>query len=590
MDLSTRQGRKEQGSLLQHAVERAGISVEELAQRVGCSRALIYQYLSGTTLAQPDRLQRIAEITHVPLAYFYGAPLEPAGSAKPSKEPPQQRIQERLEQLEELARAQEAPADWAALASTSDRIVSLAAQLEDRPAQARALVRIGKSAIRRGEFSRALDSLERAALLFTDLADADGLADARQALGSAYLSLGRTRDAREQFDHVVKSSKWDFRWRGAVSLAAVLEQQGDHRAAMEWCDEAASILDERNDPTEVSRGMLYVNGNRVNLFLACGDFLSAEPLARWCAENAEGLGNSDQHLEARLNLALCDLWRGRWVQAEAMLTSTIPLARFTGDKSREAMGRALLGSVLARLGRFDAATEQAKDALSASLSQGDRRTEHFAQAALAEAYAGARRETEARYHANQALAVAGALRLSLYETEARLLLAEVCQYAQSYDEAEEQIHRALRSAEEIGAQHLEAEAYRLLAAAELRHGHTTTAFDYALRAQKQAAELQLQPMVLKCWEILGHIHAAQGETSQAVDAFRHAIEGWTAVRTACIEAGHEDTLLEDPARLDAWRSCLKLLYDTGRNQEAERLLEQSAWPPLAETETGDNQA
>src|SRR2546421_10284338 len=73
MDLSTREGRREQGLLIQKVVERAGLSVEELANRIGCSRALIYQYLSGTTLAQPDRLQQIAAITAVPLAYFYGA-------------------------------------------------------------------------------------------------------------------------------------------------------------------------------------------------------------------------------------------------------------------------------------------------------------------------------------------------------------------------------------------------------------------------------------------------------------------------------------------------------------------------------------
>src|ERR1051325_6190087 len=75
MDLSTRQGRREQGLLIQKVVERAGLSVEELANRIGCSRALIYQYLSGTTLAQPDRLQQIALEVAVPLSYFYSGEL-----------------------------------------------------------------------------------------------------------------------------------------------------------------------------------------------------------------------------------------------------------------------------------------------------------------------------------------------------------------------------------------------------------------------------------------------------------------------------------------------------------------------------------
>src|SRR5438034_11085460 len=103
MDLSTRQGRREQGLLIQKAVERANLSAEELANRVGCSRALIYQYLSGTTLAQPDRLQQIASVTGVPLVFFFGA--EPSEAKVRKKgaaaQDAQIRLAEQLSHLEE---------------------------------------------------------------------------------------------------------------------------------------------------------------------------------------------------------------------------------------------------------------------------------------------------------------------------------------------------------------------------------------------------------------------------------------------------------------------------------------------------------
>src|SRR5437660_3459065 len=127
MDLSTREGRREQGILIQKAVERAGLSVEELANRIGCSRALIYQYLCGTTLAQPDRLQQIAALTVVSLAHFFGAGEEGDGAPAPPPEDAKARLSDRIQQLEELARAQESPTDWSALASTCERLVSLAA-------------------------------------------------------------------------------------------------------------------------------------------------------------------------------------------------------------------------------------------------------------------------------------------------------------------------------------------------------------------------------------------------------------------------------------------------------------------------------
>src|SRR5689334_12325041 len=148
MDLSTRQGRHEQGQLIQSAVERAGLSVEDLANRIGCSRALIYQYLSGTTLAQPDRLQRIARETGVPLTYFFGETVQPQ-KGKPSKEQADVRrsITESIRRLEELARYQSSPPDWQAVASTSEQIISLASPAEDEDAQARALLGLGRARV-----------------------------------------------------------------------------------------------------------------------------------------------------------------------------------------------------------------------------------------------------------------------------------------------------------------------------------------------------------------------------------------------------------------------------------------------------------
>src|SRR5438128_7503385 len=121
MDLSNRQGRREQGQRIQTAVERAGRSIEELANRIGCSRALIYQYLSGSTLAQPDRLQQIAALCGVPLAYFYSDTEEPlavegtperGGPAALSPQDVTQRLTDSLRSLQELADFQAGPPDY----------------------------------------------------------------------------------------------------------------------------------------------------------------------------------------------------------------------------------------------------------------------------------------------------------------------------------------------------------------------------------------------------------------------------------------------------------------------------------------------
>src|ERR1700678_1940715 len=134
MDLRTRQGRREQGQRIQRAVERADLSIEELAGRIGCSRALIYQYVSGTTLAQPDRLQQIAEQCGVPLTYFYVATPNVAtlgeedersaasqevrtvnaNSPTVTTQDVTARLADSLRTLQELADAQESPPDYRA--------------------------------------------------------------------------------------------------------------------------------------------------------------------------------------------------------------------------------------------------------------------------------------------------------------------------------------------------------------------------------------------------------------------------------------------------------------------------------------------
>ncbi len=585
MDLSTRQGRREQGQRIQKAVERAGLSVEELANRIGCSRALIYQYLSGTTLAQPDRLQQIAAETGVSLVSFYAEEdsEEREGRRPPERDDPRSRLTERIQQLEELAQAQETPPDWDALVSTCDRIVSLASQIDDAPAEARALLRQGKARIHLGEASRAVESLSRAADLFASLEDSAREADARQALGNALLAVGRTGEARAQFERVARSEHLSARWTGAVSLAAVYEQLGDYRQAMERCDEAAAILEESGSAQETARGMLYVNANRVNLYMACGDFLSAEPLALRCLEDAEGQGSSDQYVEARLNLGFCALALGRWSEAHRTLAAAAQLARFLHDRSREALARGILALSLSALGDYDSALRQAKDALASALSLGDRRAELFAQMALADAYTNAGRDVEARYHANQTFAVASALRLALYEADARLRLARLCLRSGESQEAAEHIERALRAAQRLGARHLEAQAHLLRGELLLSAGEREPAQAAIEAGAAQARELQLLPEQWRAQVLRARLltDADPPDRAQALEAIRQAVSMLESVRNRVREAGMTDTILEDRERQEIYLLCARWMKAEGRAEEAAAFIEQAGWLPLA---------
>ena len=53
MDLSTREGRRKQGERIKRAAKEAGLSLDELAIKIGCSRALIFQYVQARCLPSP---------------------------------------------------------------------------------------------------------------------------------------------------------------------------------------------------------------------------------------------------------------------------------------------------------------------------------------------------------------------------------------------------------------------------------------------------------------------------------------------------------------------------------------------------------
>lgn len=583
---------------MQRAVERAGLSIEELAGRIGCSRALIYQYLSGSTLAQPDRLQQIARECGVALAAFYtddesAIETPPAQQGTLATPPPPQevaaRLGETLRALQELADAQETPPDYRALATTCERILSLAAQLGDRAVQGQAWKRLGNARLRSADFPRAVDALTRAVTLAQEAGDIANETSARQSLGTALVSMGRVQDAQTEFQRIASGSLFQGRWQGTLSLGGIHEMLGEYRAALQRLDDAAAILEEGErtgaaSAAEAAAGMLYVIGNRRNVFNDEGDFRQARPLAERAMADAEALGNADQHLEARFDLAWCDFHTGNWQNAYRGLTTMLQLARFVGDQGRETMARAWLGIFLAAAGDADGAITQGKDALALALAHGDRRGELYAQLALSDAYiASPGRDSEARYHTAQALAITTALRMERAEAECRLRNVRLSVQTGDASEAAQSANRALLLAQKLGARHLEALAHAGVAQALLLQAQTEANADelraqartHAQAAQTLSADIGLTEGIWRSALLLAQMDAAQAEillppTLDLLESLRQGLQN----------AGLPDTLLEQPDIFAVYRRRVEILLAAGRNADARAFVEQANWLPL----------
>jgi len=561
IDFTTREGRRVQGKLLQQAAEEAGLSLESLAREVGCSRALIYQYVSGATLAQPDRIQQIAERTGKPLLFFYG------GEAAPEDLP------DRIISLQTLLNAQIGPVDLENAVATAEQLIALARQAGQTRVEATARVRLVSALLQRGEASRALTVLEQSLPFLRQHGLTDALRSAEQNRGHALLALGHVDEAEACFAALATNDDWTARWQAKVSQAAVAEYRGQYLRALELLDEVNGMAGTAPDMRSARRLQLYAAGNTANVYLACGDHAAATAEASRALELAEGLANRDQYIEALFTLGVCQRFAGQLAHSRTTLEAGVRWARLAEDSGREALGRAELAATLIEAGRADEGRALAKDALQQGIATVTRRAELAAQISLANGYLHAGLPQEARYHAAQAMEIGAHLGHPYMQATALVLLGETHRQRAEDDEARKAFVMARELADTIGAR---------VPAAQALLGSALTGD--AISWPKLLAEARELRSPAACWPILLHAGIAReeaGELDEAIELYREAIETIGTLRRGLSSEEAGETYLERRAAWEPYLRLARALRASGEAEEAERVIAAAEWPPLS---------
>lgn len=591
MDLSTREGRRQQGRLIQAAAREAGLSAEDLAEIADCSRALIYQYYSGATLAQTDRLQRIGRAVGRSMSYFFAedasAPpplIEPAERSPavppapptaptgllPSPPPevddlPLPNLERALADLDDLARAQWGPPDPQGLVRTSERILALARVSGRSRTEAEALLRLGNAYGVQGRLADAIPILRQAAEAARQLGLAALELQASQGLGAALAETGGGDEARGIFARLCLAESWDVRWRARVGLAALAEQAGEPDAALEHLAEVLASCDDAPSADDAALARCYARANQGNVHLSLGDLALALEAARECESEADRLGARDQRTEAMINAGLALSGLGRYGEARAKLALAAQLAWFAGDAPRSLVARGFAAWNEALAGRFEAAHAHARDAYRDALRDGDDRAKALAHWSLARVHSRAGRREEALYHAEEAARALRALRYAADAIEAEVLLASA-----SGSAAAARLTRLQETAARHGFRRVEAEARLALSA----RGEAPT--EHAAAAHEVA--LAIGDPDLACRSAMQMAQATAGTAEErawctaAVAAIRRMREG---------DAGPGEAILEDPERLLACRRHLQWLTEEDADAAAQ-WLEDLSWPPVGE--------
>ncbi|MBD3174389.1 MAG: helix-turn-helix domain-containing protein [Armatimonadia bacterium] len=595
MDLSTREGRRAQGKLIQAAAKESGYSAEQLAQIAGCSRALIYQYYSGATLAQTDRLQRIAQAVEKPMAYFFGetgviVPDEngtPLPAIVPASEtdgdvgylaPPPAASQEdipppnvdaALSDLTDLARAQSRGPDPDGLLRTTERIVALARLAGRMREEADASFRAGNVRTQRREGDLAVDPLRRARELYQRLGDEPMTLQVTQSLGAALASLGRFEDAKHEFERVASSANWEARWRGQIGLASLFEQSGELDLALEALAHVLATQEDAPDPKEGAQAACYARANQVNIFLALGDLQSALMAAMECEREADVLALPDQRVESLYNAGLALAGLGRVAQAMERLDLSRQLAAFAGQEARALMCQAAQGWCTALIGRLADGAAVAQGALRAAVRGTDDRAKGVCELELAKVLERSGRLDEGRYHAEEAQRVLADLRLTVPALGAEALGARLS--AAGGDGARELLDVRER-AEHVGAKGVEMEARIGLAL----HGPQAGRAEEAQRALDLGREMRDVDGTIRA---AGSLARITDDPDTEVELLEEALAAMEVLRSNA--PSEQEAVLEDPDRL---LLCRRYLYHLqgGSGPDVQEWLDGMSWPPIEE--------
>lgn len=487
MDLTAPEGRQQLGRRIQSAIAGAGYqSLPGFAEELGCSRALIYQYVNGHVLAQLDRLQVIGDLTGRRLEWFFSS--DPSATAAEVRELRQHvavaearvaelqramsrergaRIEESdqhrrslMETTRDLCLAWRRAGDPHSMLDAAPRWAALARECGDEQAVLEARLQMGHAWFLTGDLDRARRVLEEVLGKARALGAERAQQSAQQELIRVLQASGHADEAREQAEQVAASDRWWPRWSGLLSLAAIEEQVGHLQEAEARLAEAELVVAQGEAPPEqrtIARA--FLESNRVNTLLARGRHAEALKGSERLRLLAAQANLPDQMREAALNSAVCHLRLGDLEQAGEQLERLLDWAAMSGDRRSGALARVFESERLRRRGDLSAAK---KLAFAAAEEATEARSGHIlgeAELALGQAYLDDAKPDDARHHLERCLSRSRKLKLRRLEVAARLALARVA-LAEELTDATDQLAAAAKLACDLGYEDLCAEAAR----------------------------------------------------------------------------------------------------------------------------------
>ena len=493
MDLRTSEGRKALGKRIQSAVAEAGHgSLTQFATELGCSRALIYQYVNGNVLVQLDRLQAVSELTGKPLGWFFA---QDAGAAAAQAAEVERRLSEcearreelqgalalergaRLQEseqhsasrvglLRELCLAHQRAGDSGGVLEVGPRWLALAQEAGNERACMDARLQMGHAWFQSGQLDQAKAALGQALEAARRLGEARAEQSIRQELVRCLQVCGRIDEARAHALELAALDAWWPRWSARLTLAALAEQTGDLDEAERLLGEAEAVIDEPDAPDERRPvAQAYLGSNRVNTEVARGRYSLALRLNEGFRLLAEQAGLPDQMREAALNEAICLIRTHHSERAEAILLRLREWSDGAGDQRMSALAAVFLSERARDYGDLSEAKRLARAAMEAAGEASSGHALAEAELALGEVYLEEGSPEDARYYLDRCASRAERLQLHKLRLTAQLALAQAA-LLEGDGDACEKLTSVATEAADTGYEDLHAAAVEIMSAGD----------------------------------------------------------------------------------------------------------------------------
>lgn len=230
------------------------------------------------------------------------------------------------------------------------------------PGRADSYNALGVGFERLGQLDQALDNYHLAIELRRELDDARGLATSLRNLAAILAIRGETDQAAERLGEarVLLEELRDRHGLAALDndLGLLAEERGDHASALEHYRAAL----QRRQSLGVARDIAESLNNVGFAHYLLGAYDNAQAYWQQALQAQESIGDGGATIRLRQNLALLDLARGYWRQAEDILSLTLQQARQAQMVEEAAVSLRYLAELNLLADRIDDANDALREA------------------------------------------------------------------------------------------------------------------------------------------------------------------------------------------------------------------------------------